>query len=533
MKNFNLIYILILIPVLFYGQRKQEYRPLEIEDLHPVWYETCFDSLAVEQGDRSVDGYRQFYNYHSIDPIIHDGKIFSGYTLPYGGIDGGYIDCRNLASGHLIWRVRLGLLVQDHVEFPRVFEIIDNALWVFCQMLREPGIPTGHHFNENVLTIRKYDLNTGELLDYVYSDVNDDEVYSSNHRIGGARTRGGSFLFPEGDNVRIIENFFRNPDVFVEGTYMSTLLDKEGKVLTRDSVISIIQHYNVWPIHKDTFLSVEFDQFGMIFKYLSPRMKVLDSLRVQYDFDHLVVWFEVREIDIEKRKILLMNRRNGSSTLPYYEVYVFNFDGTLVSQHSFEDEFSGVNTPLRWKDGEVIFIENVVERLSTHVNSSIHIFTKIGKEPRKTIKRFEVTNNTAIRYIPYVQEIDTKLLLHLFEIDYVYDPRSNIFQRDGFATAWSLMLVDMEELGITSSTKEDSWTQAPIIIYPNPTATEFTIDGVDKGEVSILDISGKEHMRLSYYGGEPISIAHLEAGLYLIKIETESGSRIRKVIKGY
>lgn len=71
-----------------------------------------------------------------------------------------------------------------------------------------------------------------------------------------------------------------------------------------------------------------------------------------------------------------------------------------------------------------------------------------------------------------------------------------------------------------------------ISIYPNPTSDIFYIRGLqEKASLIIYDINGREILRRQDYLNEPIDIYNLRTGLYMIKVENETVSSIRKLIK--
>jgi hypothetical protein len=70
-------------------------------------------------------------------------------------------------------------------------------------------------------------------------------------------------------------------------------------------------------------------------------------------------------------------------------------------------------------------------------------------------------------------------------------------------------------------------------VYPNPTRGELIIEMGDMGygicDIEIFDIMGKKvsHLTISH----PISISHLPAGMYFLRIQTENGMITKKIIK--
>ncbi len=72
-----------------------------------------------------------------------------------------------------------------------------------------------------------------------------------------------------------------------------------------------------------------------------------------------------------------------------------------------------------------------------------------------------------------------------------------------------------------------------ISIYPNPTTGIVTIDFTNfanfgKVKIKITDISGKtiENFHIDSFSNFQINISHFQNGIYLLKIETETGVSI-------
>lgn len=73
-----------------------------------------------------------------------------------------------------------------------------------------------------------------------------------------------------------------------------------------------------------------------------------------------------------------------------------------------------------------------------------------------------------------------------------------------------------------------------IMVYPNPVIDNFIIDASDfEGfvEVIIIDVNGKEVMRVSFEGEELIDFSAYPMGMYLLSISTEEDTYYTSVIK--
>lgn len=69
-----------------------------------------------------------------------------------------------------------------------------------------------------------------------------------------------------------------------------------------------------------------------------------------------------------------------------------------------------------------------------------------------------------------------------------------------------------------------------IAILPNPTNQKISIHGVTSGEIRITNITGQLVIDEPFTQA-PISIAHLNAGVYFAEIEVDGIKAIKKIIK--
>ena len=89
-----------------------------------------------------------------------------------------------------------------------------------------------------------------------------------------------------------------------------------------------------------------------------------------------------------------------------------------------------------------------------------------------------------------------------------------------------------KEIGISETTKDNS----SIKVYPNPTTGELTIDNgqLKINNVEIFDIYGKLlsfHHLITSSSHHLINISHFPTGVYFVKIRTEAGEIVRKIVK--
>ncbi len=68
-------------------------------------------------------------------------------------------------------------------------------------------------------------------------------------------------------------------------------------------------------------------------------------------------------------------------------------------------------------------------------------------------------------------------------------------------------------------------------VYPNPTADHITISVNEPVSITIYDMAGEVHMLTDYFPGEELDLSGIDAGAYILQIESKSGKITRKLIK--
>jgi hypothetical protein len=68
------------------------------------------------------------------------------------------------------------------------------------------------------------------------------------------------------------------------------------------------------------------------------------------------------------------------------------------------------------------------------------------------------------------------------------------------------------------------------IIFPNPVKDKFQIDGKNFSveEMTLYDVSGKE---IKSFRSSDADISEVPAGIYFLKVKTDSGELSKKIIK--
>ena len=86
-------------------------------------------------------------------------------------------------------------------------------------------------------------------------------------------------------------------------------------------------------------------------------------------------------------------------------------------------------------------------------------------------------------------------------------------------------------LFVSGATVFDEVMSRNVVIYPNPTEFYINIEVNDKfniKRINVLNIDGKE--LLEQTSGK-VSLQNFKSGVYFIKIETNKGTAIKRIIK--
>jgi len=150
------------------------------------------------------------------------------------------------------------------------------------------------------------------------------------------------------------------------------------------------------------------------------------------------------------------------------------------------------------------------------------------------------TSNLVLSGTYYIGWIQTAEALLNIGYDISRDAQSKIFYNidgnwQGSARKGALLMrpVFRKELltNINTPKFEDN-----TVIYPNPASDyvklKFDNQDVYEAQVQMLDITGKEvFFSTNYQSDELISIAHLQKGIYILKIKTQNQTITKKIIK--
>jgi hypothetical protein len=76
---------------------------------------------------------------------------------------------------------------------------------------------------------------------------------------------------------------------------------------------------------------------------------------------------------------------------------------------------------------------------------------------------------------------------------------------------------------------EETTTSSCVNVYPNPTNGMLNIEGQGTMHISVMNVLGQTLQETCSEGNTTLDLSQYESGMYLIRIETESGIEVQKV----
>jgi hypothetical protein len=127
---------------------------------------------------------------------------------------------------------------------------------------------------------------------------------------------------------------------------------------------------------------------------------------------------------------------------------------------------------------------------------------------------------------------------------WIYDNQGNMIQQESYSDVveyvdgdfhWFLGLTSSEHYYytfVTNTSVSKAIDKNEYSLYPNPVSGTFRINGVTDGAfIQILNLNGHVLSNKRINGDNPVSVGDLPEGLYFVKIPTDNGSVILKMVK--
>lgn len=492
------------------------YEKIHYEGLNPDWYETTYDPTAVTD---SFDGYNHLGWTYNVPELKHENLMITPLYSHKVGWDGSFIECRSIDDGQLRWQRKFTIDSVDHVELIAYMYVnADRQLVVISHKERKPYVKYDYqfYFKDMILTKRVYDLDSGTLLSYFHRDYDDPDAFKT---ITSFHTIGSSVIYTENNLLRYIEKFSIGTSVYLS----SCLLDETGaRVSDIDTIevenFTILNYTEV--LQKDTILDIQSNKgtHQLIFRYLSPDLKlykevITDSL--PFDLTNITY----KQSSSDKSKLLFVNYFETDDGYQQ-EVMIFDRNGKLI-KYIFLPSYAAAFHVLEWEDidRDVIIMDKLNAVVNDTAMSLLRVFKLREGQDKEVIKYFKADNflrwagPLASHKLP-----NNKYYLRMFES--AFKNGTVIYFPDEHASAYSQMVVDIANLGLTTSTSDEVLGSARANIFPNPVQElcNITFDELFSGTITIHNTNGQMLQSLLVKSSNVIQFptSNYSAGLYFI-----------------
>ncbi len=561
MSRFFVCFIFVLVCNFLTAQKTEwlptrPYEKIVFDSLSPVWYKTFYDPKGI--GGDTCDGYNFVEFIHHIEPIIVGDFIYVavGTRNTKDLNTGALIEKRRLSDGELVWQSSITYPEVGRQEVPRFMRINDsNQLEVFYLKRNKPfNLADPFYIGKSgvsydmSLTLRKFDLHTGEVLTYLNGSngLMNDIVFS--YKTGESL---GVSNFYQSDNLIVYTSqFSQNGNV----RYITHFNSESGKHIASDTFfISGIQRGNNFSqISKDSSIIIEevYNKPTLLhlFDGNFQLIKTIETEPLDYPREIKLIRANSQGVlleCLEKRELLQLT----------YQLVLMDFNGKIRNKISFvnENTYHRIYEVLDWSiDGEVLLmakkyvldsLENPLPNYNFDVSQAIDFWYTKGNEGLTRIKRYKSTDNR--RYaLPWIQEsikLDNgDFIVFLLEsaIDTI-SLKSGGFENDFDARASSIMRITPQQAGL-SVTNIDETTASGLLfkVFPNPVKDKLHIVASNSiiDFIIIKDVFGRlcyhelisDKFDLEYQ--KEISMKEMTAGIYFITLSTGSRTQTLKII---
>lgn len=549
---FSLLLMLCFNQMLL-SQKSIIYEPFDFENYAIKWQKPVIDTSLKDifkqinpyNGDSIFyDGFSHFYGYDilQVDPVFYEDKVF--IIEQFGSVlnsEGAFIICLNRNSGEVIWENGYDLRNLSHREYPS-YAYINSAGQLELLGYREDK--TYEQFPQFYwkyakMNIRKYDVNTGELVDWILTDEEDKltaELWPTTPLLSiGVKSK----IYPYNDQeYQYLE---------LSDTLKSIVLDSISHI--KDTIINkrLLHKYNstvqfkMYRTNKNENLVFMYDcPFGsnniadsselylmkidnnnnlITDKDIKAELKPTDNPVWTYNIfsnDDYIIFVGEEHVDI------------GDTTVPLMFYTVFDSDANKKEEILLRDENGnpyyygdysarvGQVLKLKYEPGILIFASEYGSDGYHYLN----IFKTDGAGNYTIVKHLKITGKnhsigpTGSYFTP---EGDVVLKAFDFNSDFANYTNSNTF-----ATVY--MLFSAEDLDIKTGVSElADYNQ--MNIYPNPANDELYIE-LNKeinGLIEIYDVMGKKMITKKIKNDKiiRINIKAYSNGIHFVKVIDE------------
>ena len=529
------IYITIMISFIALIVHSQEisYQPLIFNNFEPVWQHAPIDSSLM--GISKFDGRNHFTlsKNPSCLVLFEDNLYIAPSTaITIYGLDGGFVERINTMTGKVDWIYTFDLRTEERQEVIQDLYIDDQRRLNVVSFRRivapkpDPYLRWPEDGDSSLISIRKFDIETGELIEHHTPSFTDQESLRLKHQITNSRFFKGD----KNGNFQFIEKVTKSG--FVLKQY---LIDENGHQIQQMNEDTIrfnapnsgyTNHYQpVFIVSKDTILVLSHVVKQDPLADGQSRLTIYDKdlkKRREYFLDDLigVNYGQIYIENADHRFIKIMVSLWRNPWEPFIlEHIILDYEGNIVKR------FMTTQDGIEHFTFETTYLESENEFLVVGVigdrSFGLDFFKTKGFDNLEKIKTISYQNPEYF-FSPddIIQLPDGDILLN--GINIFWPPDEGLYQ--GTWPTW--LRFNAEDIGLTS-TKETEYVNL-LSIYPNPASDRITIrlEEDQSGIIDILDHMGREKyitVSETKEGSNQINIGYLPTGMYFVRLTDKTG----------
>ncbi len=531
-KKNLIIFVLIFCFKSIYSQQ-YIFQPLIFTNVEPVWQYSPIDSTLI--GVDNLDG----RNHFSSEKLPLCYEVFEDhiyYTEPTGLTgriaEGGFIQKINARSGDLVWAKVFDLRTEERQEYVQDLYIDEQRRLNVITVRRivppfiDPFFVWPVRGDSSLISIRRYNIETGELMEHKYPSNIDYSSVRVRHHLYNAR-----FLKAFKDNTfqyLVKENEYGF-------AFRHFLLDEKGyqlREMKRDSLIFNSPHHHISNstqpmiiVNADTIVCLNYvvkpdstydgqARLTIYNKNLEKKKEIQLENLIGFNYQNLYL------TNADERFMYLQGDFwLGTFEPKYNEHIIIDYDGNIVKQ--FKTQYNGknyyaFNIAYLEKEKEFLILGQIRER-------SMKLSFFITQEVGNIIKLTDLEHGSnGHLFQPGFLEVLPEGCILIKGFNVVWPTNENFPQ--GYWPTW--LRFNAEDIGLTS-TKETEYVSL-LSIYPNPASDRITIrlEEDQSGIIDILDHMGREKyitVSETKEGSNQINIGYLPTGMYFVRLTDKTG----------
>lgn len=531
-KNIFILFVFNLIIQNLFSQQ-YTYQPLIFTNITPVWQYAPIDNTLIGVGN--LDG-RNHFSSEKLPLCIEVFEDYIYHTEPTGLsgriVEGGFVQKINARTGDLAWARVFDLRTEERQEYVQDLLIDDQKRLNVISVRRivppfiDPFFVWPVKGDSSVISIRRYDIETGELIEH---------KYPSNYDYSSVRVRHHLY------NARFLKAFKDNTFQYLvkENEYGFALrhfiLDEKGyqtREMKRDSLIFNSPHHYISNstqpmiiVNADTIVCLNYvvkpdstydgqARLTIYNKDLGKRKEILLDNLIDFNYQSLFL------TNADDQYIYLKGDFWLSAFEPKYnEHIILDYEGNIVKQ--FKTKYNGKNyyefqIVYLAKKNEFLILGQLRER-----SMQLSFFKTQGKGNIIKLADLELGSNGHLFQPVFLDVIpDGGILIKGFNI--VWPTGENFPQ--GYWPTW--LKFNAEDIGLTSNAETENVRL--LRIYPNPASDRITIslEEDQSGVIDILDHMGREVYVTdseAIEGMNHINIGFLPTGMYFVRVTDKTG----------